>query len=273
LPVRVKALFFLPMPDFFTLPSYRFLKLPNQAEVAYLDEGPKESPVILFLHGLGDLAQIWANTINALKAKYRCVAIDLPGHGQTNIPGFSFRMFDFGEFILKFLEQLNIKNFVLAGHSMGGQIGIILTLRMPALVEKLILVAPAGFEVFTEAEKIILKAGLTQANNWKQATGNVAVKEIPPRQIGLQRCMANMLAEPIFDFLPQLNLPVLVIFGENDGFIPNRFLHAQTTAQIARAGASEIPNAELHIFSRCGHYPQNEKPKEFNEVTGNFLRF
>ena len=155
---------------------------------------------------------------------------------------------------------------------MGGQIGIILTLRMPALVEKLVLVAPAGFEVFTEPEKKMLKAGLLQAQQWGRTSGNAATKEKPARETGLQLSMANMLAEPIFDFLPQLSLPVLVVFGENDGFIPNRFLHPQTTAQIARLGASQIPNAELHIFSRCGHYPQNEKPKEFNDVLGNFLR-
>ena len=241
--------------------------------MAYLDEGPENAPVLLFLHGLGDSAIIWANTIKAFQHKYRCLAIDLPGHGRTIAPRFSFKMFDFGEFVLQFLEQLGVKNFVLAGHSMGGQIGIILTLRMPALVEKLVLVAPAGFETFTQPEKMMLKAGLTQTKNWAFTAGKPASPQNVARQTGLQLCMANMLAEPVFDFLPQLHLPVLVVFGENDGFIPNRFLHHQTTAQVARTGASQIPNAELHIFSRCNHYPQNEKPKQFNEVLGNFLRF
>ncbi len=260
------------MPDFLKLPSYHFISLPNQTEAAYLDEGPKDAPVILFLHGLGDSAFIWTNTINALKHKYRCIALDLPGHGRTEVPGFSFKMFDFGEFVLKFLQELKIKNLILAGHSMGGQIGIILTLRMPAMIEKLILVAPAGFEVFTDAEKVMLKAGLQQTKSWAKNTGALATKVKADRQTGLQLSMAHMLAEPIFDFLPQLDLPVLVAFGENDGFIPNRFLHPLTTSQVARAGASQIPNAELHIFDRCGHYPQNEKVKEFNEVVGIFLR-
>lgn len=260
------------MPDFFTLPPYRFLKLPNQAEAAYLDEGPENAPVLLFLHGLGDSAIIWANTIKAFQTKYRCIALDLPGHGRTTVPGFSFKMFDFGEFVLQFLEQLGVKNFVLAGHSMGGQIGIILTLRVPALIEKLVLVAPAGFETFTQSEKSMLKAGLTQAQHWSKTSSSTTTNVKPHRQTGLQLSMVNMLAEPVFDFLQQLNLPVLVVFGENDGFIPNRYLHYQTTAQVARAGASQIPNAELHIFSRCNHYPQNEKPKEFNSVLGNFLR-
>ena len=260
------------MPNFLNPFPYHFLTLPNQTEVAYLDEGPKNAPVILFLHGLGDSAAIWSNTIEAMQQKYRCIALDLPGHGRTEVPGFSYKMFDFGEFVLKFLEQLKIKNLVLAGHSMGGQIGIIVALRVPAMIEKLVLAAPAGFEVFTEPEKVMLKAGLQQTKNWAKSTGALATKVKADRQTGLQLSMAHMLAEPIFDFLPQLNLPVVVTFGENDGFIPNRFLHPLTTSQVARAGASQIPNAELQIFSRCGHYPQNEKPKEFNAVLGNFLR-
>ena len=71
------------MSDFFSRFSYRFLTLPNQTKIAYQDEGPEKAPVILFLHGLGDNAHVWSAAIASLRKNYRCIALDLPGHGQT----------------------------------------------------------------------------------------------------------------------------------------------------------------------------------------------
>ena len=256
------------MPDFYSPFSYHFLKENTQTEIAYLDEGPENAPVILFLHGLGDNAHVWAPTISTLRKNFRCIALDLPGHGQTFAHNFSFRMYDFASVISEFLKQLQISNFILVGHSMGGQISVILSLRFPALIEKLILVAPAGFEQFTESEKKLLLIGANYGSHWQT---NQNATEIA-RKTALQKSMEGMLSEPVFNFLPQLQMPVLVIFGEQDAFIPNRYFHRVSTATIAQNGAAQIPNAELQIFPRCGHYPQTEQPGKFLAALQLFLK-
>lgn len=258
------------MPQTATVLAYQSLTLPDKSKIAYLDEGPRTAPVLLFLHGLGDDALIWRQTFKAFSGQFRCIAPDLPGHGKTAAGNFGFRMFDFANLTESFLKALNIKSITLIGHSMGGQIGIILGLRLPAIIDKLVLVATAGFEQFSAAEKMMLQAGMS-FRNLPDLSRNEALTAKTIRHNSLNRCMTAMLEEPVFEHLRQLTVPALVIFGEQDGFIPNRFLHPLSTTDVARAGSSQIPDAELHIFGKCGHYPQNEQPKLFNQALQHFL--
>jgi pimeloyl-ACP methyl ester carboxylesterase len=260
------------MPDTNLLPAYQFLKLKTGPDIAYLDAGPEKAPVLLFLHGLGDTARIWTFPIKELQKTYRCLAIDLPGHGHSGTTNFNYQMYAYAAVVSEFMDVLQLTSLTLAGHLMGGQIGIILALQIPARIEKLVLVAPAGFERFTEAEKKMMAFGATYSNGWNGGGGNDTIEKVAQRQTAMQRSLEGMLAEPIFDYLPQLNMPALVIFGEQDAFIPNRYLHPVSTASVARAGASQIPNAELHLFPRCGHYPQAEQPEHFNRTLQFFLK-
>ena len=254
------------------LSPYRIKKIPNQPAIAYLEAGPANGPVILFLHGLGDSALIWSQSVAALQTDYRCIAIDLPGHGNSSADAFNYKMYAYADAVAAFIKSLNLRSFSLVGHSMGGQISIILSLRFPALINKLALVAPAGFEQFTEYEKKMLKLGASFGNGWNLPGGQQNT-DAATRQLTLQKSMEGMLSEPIYDFLPQLTVPTLVIFGDQDAFIPNRYLHhTQTSAAIAREGASLIPEAELQLFNRCSHYPQTEHPELFVNSIVEFLK-
>ncbi|MDX5347886.1 MAG: alpha/beta hydrolase [Hymenobacteraceae bacterium] len=249
-----------------SLPPYQYLDLPGNLRLAYLDVGPRQAPVLLFLHGMGDHGLIWKPQLAALQQHYRCIAVDLPGHGQTQCSTFNCRMFDFAAALTQFIQVLKLPPLTLIGHSMGGQIAVVLALGYAAQIEKLVLIAPAGFEQFTESEKRMLQFGASLHNSW----GGTESSALPQKEI-IQKSMKGMLDEPVFEHLPQLRQPTLIIFGDHDPFIPNRYLHHQTTAAVAQAGAAQIPNAELHLLKNCGHYPQLDYPQQVNTLLQFFL--
>ena len=88
-------------------------------EIAYMDEG--EGPyTLLFIHGLGSYAPAWNKNLGELAEKYRCIALDLPGYGQSEKGDYPFSMAFFAEAVEAFIDSLGLENIVLVGHSMGG---------------------------------------------------------------------------------------------------------------------------------------------------------
>lgn len=64
----------------------------------------------------------------------------------------------------------------------------------------------------------------------------------------------GMVDQPVFDLLPNIKQPVLVVFGANDNLIPNRFLNAGTTKKVAEAGVEKLPNAKLVLLPKTGYF-------------------
>jgi pimeloyl-ACP methyl ester carboxylesterase len=81
-----------------------------------------------------------------------------------------------------------------------------------------------------------------------------------------------MVDEPVFEKLKYIEQPTLILFGENDNLIPNRYLNPGKTEPIARAGAKEIKNSKLVMVPKCGHFMMFEKPEVFNSEVKNFLK-
>ena len=107
------------------LPQYKYsverLTLLDDIEIAYVDEGPKNSAIVLFIHGLGGNIMHWYPTIDALSSNYRCIAIDLPGYGLSTILDFNENDYIefFAQVIDAFVKKVDGKNVTLVGHSMG----------------------------------------------------------------------------------------------------------------------------------------------------------
>jgi pimeloyl-ACP methyl ester carboxylesterase len=86
----------------------------------------------------------------------------------------------------------------------------------------------------------------------------------------IDSCINAMLDEPVFDNLGKIKVPVLILFGERDNLIPNRFIHPVSTKSLAEAASREFPNAEVHIISQCGHFLQWEKAQQVNGYIRHF---
>jgi pimeloyl-ACP methyl ester carboxylesterase len=273
-----------------------YVTLPDIGNIAYTAMG-SGSPTLVFLHGLGSNLKAWQYNLPALAQNYRCIAIDLPGFGKSAKGKYPCTMTFFAETVIHLLEVLGIERYVVIGHSMGGQIAMHIARREPQRCEGMALLAPAGFETFTkEASELIKKWFNPQdvlAASWQTVRGNMernfscigpqARELINDRLLLMQGvdyedftyCISastsGMLDEPVFEWLPDLMQPVLIIYGEDDHYIPNRYLNPVTTEHIAHAGASRLPHAHLHMLPACGHFPSLEAADVCNELLHEWL--
>lgn len=242
-------------------------------------------PATIFLHGLGLNRNFWSSTIAHLTLNHRCIAIDLPGHGESHNIATNGSMTSYVAAVREVIEKLNLTEVTLVGHSMGGQIAMILALQMPSVITKLVLVCAAGIETFTadEAEKLKTITNQVYANpiaddvlsrTFYHANAEIRallMHEHVVHQKGnfrhlsglITSSVAGMLNEPVFSFLKQITQPTMVINGAMDTAIPNRWLHPQLTLMELQATAKrEIKNCETVMMPMAGHYLAVDLPQE-----------
>ncbi|MEO1514669.1 MAG: alpha/beta hydrolase [Bacteroidota bacterium] len=275
------------------------ISLADGMDIAYVDEG-KGSCTLLFIHGLGSNLKAWQKNIATLRKDYRCIALDLPGYGQSvGSETFAYNMSFFAAVVRELIDKLGLKKVVLVGHSMGGQIALHTALKDTRKLEKLVLVAPAGFETFTEKERAwfqtIFTPAMLQATPEEQLVKNfhlnfhrfpedaqfmiddrLQLRQTPAYAAYcamISKCVQGMLNEPVFDQLPNVKLSTLIFFGDNDQLIPNGFLHASlTTSEVARSGQEALPRGQLKMLPEAGHFVQWEQAEQLNKALKEFLK-
>lgn len=266
-------------------------------EVAFSDAGVGE-PTLLLIHGLGSYMPVWQRNVDALAERHRVVAIDLPGYGKSDKRNFDYSMKFYARVVDRVIDTLALKDVVLVGHSMGGQIAITHALRYPGKARALVLVAPAGFERFGSGEGPWLAEAVDKdyvAKTPAEAVyANVAVNfwsmpkearfmvddrlkviggpDFDAYAYAVARSVYAMVHEPVIDRLGEIKVPTLVLFGADDGLIPNPVLHGGSTRAIAEAGTARIPRARLVLVPRAGHMVQFERPAEFDAAVLDFLK-
>ncbi len=268
-------------------------------KLAYVEKGRGQT--ILFIHGLGGNLSHWLKSVNELSALHKCIALDLPGYGWSdkNIDTeVKDRLQFYADAVSEFLKKKKIKKVILAGHSMGAQVAIITALQNKK-VKKLILVAPAGLETFTEKEAQLLTASTPAAvfekqdetvirNNFKinffQQPADA--EQLIQDRLHIKNCadfkwycetvssgVKGILAHPVKDSLQYLTMPALIVFGVNDGLIPNKYLHPSAkTEELAKQSAALIPNCKVIMVENAGHLVQFEKTSETNRIIKNFIQ-
>jgi pimeloyl-ACP methyl ester carboxylesterase len=80
-----------------------------------------------------------------------------------------------------------------------------------------------------------------------------------------------MIDEPVLSELKNIKHKILILFGENDGLIPNPYLHGGFTKDIAEYGHSELSNSKLVIVPKCGHMLQFEQAEIANKEIKEFM--
>jgi pimeloyl-ACP methyl ester carboxylesterase len=266
-------------------------------KLAYVDEG-KGNETILMIHGLGSYLPAWKKNISELSKYYRVIAVDLPGYGKSSKTPHSGLMSFYAGVIADLIRKLELGPVNLAGHSMGGQIAMVLALEKPELVKRLILVDPAGFEAFHAGQRNWFKDVMTPnlvrlttvdaietnlASNFyhipKDALfmieDRIAMRDASDFEaycLAVARSVHGMVDEPVLDKISGIKIPTLIFFGENDQLIPNRYLNPGFTYKIAETGAGLIKGSKLVMVPKCGHFLMFEKAEVFNTETHKFIQ-
>lgn len=266
-------------------PPSRFLTL-NGMEVHYRDEG--QGPAIVLLHGTAASLHTWNDWAKALKENYRVIRMDLPAFGLTGPhPERDYRIESYVAFVDDFRQALGLDSFHLAGNSLGGHIAWQYALDHPETVRKLVLIDAAGYPsaddkpwVFRLAETPVLNQLFLWVTPRALVRKNLeevyyADDRIPDSLVtryhemtlrpGNRQAFIDRARTPFVDRtadLPSLTAPTLVLWGQDDTWIP-----------LARGErmAAAIPTADLIVLPATGHVPMEERPQTSLKAVNAFL--
>ena len=254
-------------------------------KIRYLDNdniSSKKKENLVLLHGIGASAERWAKVIPFFCEDFRVIVPDIVGFGYSDKPTVEYNMSFFVKFLEDFLNNLGIKKTNIGGSSFGGLVAAEFAIKNTDVVDKLILVSPAGTmrtSTRTLEEYILASLYPTHDNVWR-AFINMA---FDPRTVTEQTIedfidrmklpnakyafMSTMLGirntANLSSRLGKIRSPTIILWGEQDEMIPVKY------AEDYR----NIPNSNLEIIPKCGHTPFTEKPEVFSKIAIDFLRF
>jgi 3-oxoadipate enol-lactonase len=238
-------------------------------ELGYLEHGTGEALVLI--HGLGANADSWRLQVEALAKNYRVIAMDLRGHGQSGFRAEEpITLRAFADDVMALIKNLGVERAHFCGISMGGMIALEIFVRYGDKVKSLILADTTAFFPPPQArEELLGHFDRLEMADWGHSmAGRVLRRQAPPDQ---RREVAHMLAAnrravyrqglvAAFEsdyrwVLPQVNLPTLILVGEEDQATP-----------VAYAGYlhKNIKGSVLQVISQAGHFANLENPAAFN---------
>jgi 3-oxoadipate enol-lactonase len=246
------------------------------------DDGGTGVPVV-FIHGFPHDRTLWTPQMQGLTARARCLAVDLRGFGETTAtPPFS--MDQYADDVVGFLDQMRIDRAVVAGLSMGGYVAFALWRRHPARLRGLILSnTRAGADSPEAREKRQTLIELARAEGSaaiadSMITGmigkttranrpeivNAVHRMISSAPVdGIVGALEAMMQRPdSTSTLPAIDVPTLVVTGDEDTIIP---------IEEARSMHAAIRGSSLEVISGAGHLSNLERPSAFNHVVSEFL--
>ena len=275
--------------------SSRFVRIPAgelDLNIHYNDCGAGSETVVM-LHGSGPGASGWANFNRNIEplvnAGYRVILMDCPGWSRSDSIVCTGSRSDLNARVLKGLvDALDLDRVHILGNSMGGHSAVAFALANPERVGRLVLMGggTGGASPFVPmpTEGIKLLQGLYREptiDNLKKMMNVFVFDTSDLTEELFQARLDNMLgrrdhlenfvksldanSRQFPDFsqrLAEIKAPTLIVWGSNDRFVP------LDTGLRLLAG---LPNAELHVFNRCGHWAQWEHADKFNRLVLDFL--
>ena len=241
-----------------------------------LESGAGE-PALLFLHYWGGSARTWKRVIEKLRSSFRCIAYDQRGWGESDAPADGYAVADVAGDAAALVRALDLKRYVLVGHSMGGKAAQFLAAQRPAGLEALVLVAPASPlpQNIPEAAREAQLHAYDTRDTVLQAIAFLTAR--PPNESTVEQIVEDSLRgsaaaklawptsaayEDISERIKDINVPTLILAGDQDRQDP---LHQQLEV-IPR-----IPGARLEVVRESGHLSPIDQPGQLADAIRAFL--
>jgi pimeloyl-ACP methyl ester carboxylesterase len=245
-------------------------------------------PVVL-LHGSGPGVSAWANwqhAIGPLAENARVLALDLVGFGATERPAdvrYSLRTWT--DHVWGFLDALGIEKASVIGNSLGGRIACQMAEDNAARLDRLVLMGAPGVGMeLTDGLKALRAYEPSPAAmrdllvNYFAVDTSIITDDLVTIRYEASAAPGAHEAYRLMFFHPDhagsqlgiteeqvraIMVPTLLVHGREDRVVP---------VEVAWNMVRLLPDADLHVFARCGHWTQIERATEFNSVVGQFLR-
>lgn len=252
------------------------------------DTGPKTAQAVILVHGLGSSLHTWEAWAQTLAAEYRVIRFDLPGAGLSSPdPTNDYTDARSLQALAALMDHLKIDRASLIGNSIGGRIAWKFAAQNPSRVDRLVLIAPDGFESrgFEYGKKpqlpsvvklmryflpaSVLRMNLEPAYADPRALSDDVVTRyhelmLAPggRDALIARMQQTVLENPI-PFLSRIETPTLLLWGNKDAMIP-----LSNAQDYLRA----LKRSTLVTLDEMGHVPHEESPARSIEPVAAFLK-
>ena len=268
-------------------PPSQFVEIGDGVTVHLRDEGPRDAPAIMLLHGSNADLHTWEPWVQALKTRYRVIRFDQVGHGLTGPdPNADYSTANFVADIGEVADKLGLKRYVLGGNSMGGKHALAFAIAHPERLTGLVLVDGSGGPVLKTdsarkkdsgnigftiarmpgvnliAEQVTPRSLIQQSLEQSVSVKSVVTPAAVDRYWELLRYPGNRRAtlarfsrpyDPLKEAdIAKVQVPTLILWGEEDRIIP-----VEAGSWLAKT----LPANELHTYPRIGHLPHEEAPQ------------
>jgi pimeloyl-ACP methyl ester carboxylesterase len=258
---------------------------PPDAPVKLFTAERGEGPPVLLIHGFGTNTFTWRHVAPDLARDHRVIAVDLKGFGQSDKPfDERYSVFDQAELLAQLIEEKDLRNLTVVGHSYGGGVALLLALeadtRLKGRIGRLVLIDtiayPQEIPVFFKLldTPVVSQVGVRMAptdfqirmalriayyDNSKIGPDEIEAYAAPMKTAAGKHAIihsARQILPPDADAIAarysSIQLPTLILWCDHDRIVP---------LDIGLKLRRELPNSSLRLISECGHLPQEEQPE------------
>jgi 2-hydroxy-6-oxonona-2,4-dienedioate hydrolase len=255
------------------------------------------SPPLILLHGSGPGVTGWRNyrgNLGRFAQTHRCYVVEFPGFGVSD-PVEGHPVLTAGSSVIRFMDALGIERAPMIGNSMGGVVGVNLAIKKPDRVEKLVTIGGVGPNVLSPRPSVGLRLlqeftddpdrdKLVRWLNSMVFDRSLVTEELIEERMQAaihpdaqktaqmmygsaafemqQKFLAASDTPPYWSMMHKISCPTLLTWGRDDRVSP---------PDMAMVPMRLIPDAQLHIFPRCGHWVMIEAKAAFESTVAAFL--
>jgi pimeloyl-ACP methyl ester carboxylesterase len=229
---------------------------------------------LLFMHGAG--GGHWLPFMTDLATRHDVIVPEHPGFGASDTPDWLDTIPDLANFYLDFLDQLELKDVDLVGHSLGGWIAADLAARNTGRLASLTLVCSAGIHVpdvpqvdtFLSNDERRIRDMFHDSAYADAMLKRAQSPELEDINLKNRTTTAKLIWQPrgydahLYKWLHRIDVPTLLLWGADDRLFPKEYAYAFQRL---------IPGSSVSIIPECGHIPQVEQRQAFVAALEGFL--
>jgi pimeloyl-ACP methyl ester carboxylesterase len=232
------------------IPSQVAGGLPVRIHARYRNDAFNTLPPIVLVHGCAAGSSYMVPLAAQLATEANVYVPELPGHGRSDKDARPLKVMEMARALADWMDQMELRAALLAGQSLGCQIAAVLVAKNPQLAIGLVLISPMTDPSLTTSDQI--KRAITTAWADKHSLAALTAVEFARSGPEIVKTELRELAERRLEYmLPNVDVPVRVIRGENDSLVPQSW--AERVSQLAGA---EPPI----VVPGCGHAVQYDDP-------------
>ncbi len=231
---------------------------------------------ILLLHGWASSLDVWVHIEKHLSNRFRLISLDFPGCGKSGMPQAPLTLENYGDIVLRFIENAGLRDPIFFGHSHGGRVILHLAGHGKINPPKIVLFDSAGIKPkktlkqklrlysfktirFALTLPLIKKHTARLLEKARAHYGSADYKNAPEV---MRKTLVNLVNTDLRALFPNINASTLLIWGENDPATP------LSDAKLMEKG---IGDCGLCVVNGAGHYSFLEAPALVNGILDSFL--